>query len=147
MPNGNTSTQTTPPDGMGDGGVPDTRGDLRAANTAAQAFNNFTGIINDMVAFVLLMGLGMDGMPVNPWSGQQLITGFGSGVDPVTGMPLEGPWEAKDLAPVDLPALKGKVDEMAAQVTTAHKLARTVYHMLKYHVQYEELGALAFEQK
>lgn len=36
---------------------------------------------------------------------------------------------------------------MAAQVATAHKLARTVYHMLKYHVQYEELGALAFEQK
>jgi len=36
---------------------------------------------------------------------------------------------------------------MAAQVATAHKLARTVYHMLKYHVQYEELGAQAFEQK
>lgn len=42
---------------------------------------------------------------------------------------------------------RAKSGPMAAQVATAHKLARTVYHMLKYHVQYEELGALAFEQK
>ena len=34
-----------------------------------------------------------------------------------------------------------------AQVATAHKLARMVYHMLKEHVQYEDIGALAFEQK
>ena len=34
-----------------------------------------------------------------------------------------------------------------AQVATANKLARIVYHMLKYHVQYEEMGAEAFERK
>src|SRR5207248_3366336 len=34
-----------------------------------------------------------------------------------------------------------------AQVATAHKIARTVYHMLKYHVQYEDIGADGFEQK
>jgi len=36
---------------------------------------------------------------------------------------------------------------LLAQVATAHKLARTVYYMLKYHVQYEDIGAQAFEQK
>lgn len=34
-----------------------------------------------------------------------------------------------------------------AQVATAHKMARTVYHLLKYHVQYVDLGAEDFEQK
>lgn len=34
-----------------------------------------------------------------------------------------------------------------AQVATAHKLARLVYHLLKYHVSYTELGAQAYEQK
>jgi hypothetical protein len=34
-----------------------------------------------------------------------------------------------------------------AQVATAHKIARTVYHLLKYHVQYHDLGAEAYEQK
>ncbi len=34
-----------------------------------------------------------------------------------------------------------------AQAATAHKIARTVYHLLKYHVQYEELGAEGFGQK
>lgn len=34
-----------------------------------------------------------------------------------------------------------------AQVATAHKIARAVYHMLKYHVQYEDIGATNFEQK
>ena len=34
-----------------------------------------------------------------------------------------------------------------AQVATAHKIARTVYHLLKYHVPYVELGADGFEQK
>ena len=36
---------------------------------------------------------------------------------------------------------------MVAQVATAHKLARIAYYMLKYRVQYEEVGAQAFEQK
>ena len=34
-----------------------------------------------------------------------------------------------------------------AQVATAHKLARAVYHMLKYHVQYEDMGAETYERK
>ena len=34
-----------------------------------------------------------------------------------------------------------------AQVATAHKIARTVYHMLKFRVQYEDIGASNFEQK
>jgi transposase len=34
-----------------------------------------------------------------------------------------------------------------AQVATAHKIARIVYHLLKYHVQYEDLGVQGFEQK
>ena len=34
-----------------------------------------------------------------------------------------------------------------AQVATAHKLARTVYFLLKYHVQYIALGTQAYEQK
>jgi hypothetical protein len=33
---------------------------------------------------------------------------------------------------------------MFAQAVTAHKLARIVYHMLKYRVQYEDMGAEAF---
>jgi transposase len=34
-----------------------------------------------------------------------------------------------------------------AQVATAHKIARTVYHLLKYHVPYADIGAEGFEQK
>ncbi len=34
-----------------------------------------------------------------------------------------------------------------AQVATANKIARTVYHMLKYHVQYEDIGAEEFERR
>jgi transposase len=34
-----------------------------------------------------------------------------------------------------------------AQVATAHKIARTVYHLLKYRVQYVETGADVYEQK
>jgi hypothetical protein len=34
-----------------------------------------------------------------------------------------------------------------AQVATAHKIARTVYYLLKPHVQYIDIGAAAFEQK
>jgi transposase len=33
-----------------------------------------------------------------------------------------------------------------AQVATANKIARTVYHMLKFHVQYDDLGAAEFER-
>jgi len=34
-----------------------------------------------------------------------------------------------------------------AQVATAHKIARTVYYLLKHHVQYIDIGADGFEQK
>jgi len=34
-----------------------------------------------------------------------------------------------------------------AQVATANKIARTVYHMLKHHVQYEDIGAEEFERR
>ena len=34
-----------------------------------------------------------------------------------------------------------------AQVATANKIARTVYHMLKYHVQYQDLGAEEYERR
>lgn len=34
-----------------------------------------------------------------------------------------------------------------AQVATAHKIARTVYHLLKYRVPYADIGAEGFEQK
>jgi transposase len=34
-----------------------------------------------------------------------------------------------------------------AQVATANKIARTVYHMLKYHVQYEDIGGEEFERR
>jgi hypothetical protein len=34
-----------------------------------------------------------------------------------------------------------------AQVATANKIARTVYHLLKFHVQYEAMGADEFERR
>jgi hypothetical protein len=34
-----------------------------------------------------------------------------------------------------------------AQVATAHKMARTVFHLLKCHVQYADVGVEGFEQK
>jgi transposase len=34
-----------------------------------------------------------------------------------------------------------------APVATANKIARTVYHMLKYHVQYQDMGAEEFERR
>jgi hypothetical protein len=34
-----------------------------------------------------------------------------------------------------------------AQVATAHKIARAVYHLLKHHVQYVDLGAEVYQQK
>ena len=36
---------------------------------------------------------------------------------------------------------------MFAQVATAHKIARTIYHLLKFHVQYEDIGADGFAHK
>ena len=32
-------------------------------------------------------------------------------------------------------------------MATAHKIARTVYAMLKHRVQYHDMGAVAYEQK
>src|SRR5579859_476745 len=42
---------------------------------------------------------------------------------------------------------KSQGGPLHAQVATANKIARTVYHMLKYHVQYEDLGAEEFERR
>ena len=36
---------------------------------------------------------------------------------------------------------------MSALVATAHKIARTVYYMLKHRAQYCDIGAVAYEQK
>jgi hypothetical protein len=36
---------------------------------------------------------------------------------------------------------------MQALVATAHKIARTVYHLLKFKTPYQEIGANAYEQK
>lgn len=36
---------------------------------------------------------------------------------------------------------------MYAQVATANKIARIVYHLLKYHVQYEDIGTEEFERQ
>jgi hypothetical protein len=36
---------------------------------------------------------------------------------------------------------------MQALVATAYKIARTVYYMLKNHVQYHDIGAEAYEKK
>jgi transposase len=36
---------------------------------------------------------------------------------------------------------------MQAQVATAHKIARTVYHLLKDKTPYQEIGAAAYEHK
>jgi transposase len=32
-------------------------------------------------------------------------------------------------------------------VATAHKIARAVYHLLKFHVQYDAMGAEEFERR
>lgn len=42
---------------------------------------------------------------------------------------------------------RAQAGPMFAQVATAHKIARAVYHMLKYHFQYENIGATSFEQR
>jgi transposase len=40
---------------------------------------------------------------------------------------------------------RGQLGKMQAMVATAHKLARTVYHMLKYKTPYRELNAETYE--
>lgn len=42
---------------------------------------------------------------------------------------------------------KAHLGPMPALVATAHKIARTVYYMLKHRVQYHDMGAVAYEQK
>lgn len=42
---------------------------------------------------------------------------------------------------------KAHLGPMAALVATAHKIARTVYYMLKHRVQYQDMGAEAYEKK
>ncbi|MEP7286449.1 MAG: transposase [Chloroflexota bacterium] len=42
---------------------------------------------------------------------------------------------------------RAKGGPLYAQVATANKIARAVYHMLKFHVQYEDLGAEEFERQ
>ena len=42
---------------------------------------------------------------------------------------------------------RGQLGPMQALVATAHKIARTVYYMLKNRVQYHDIGAEAYEQK
>jgi transposase len=42
---------------------------------------------------------------------------------------------------------RSQLGPMQAQVATAHKIARTVYHLLKYKTPYQDSGAEAYEQK
>ena len=42
---------------------------------------------------------------------------------------------------------KAQLGPMQALVATAHKIARTVYHLLKYKTAYQDSGAEAYEQK
>jgi hypothetical protein len=42
---------------------------------------------------------------------------------------------------------RAQIGKMQALVATAHKIARTVYVMLKRRVQYEEIGAQGYDQK
>lgn len=42
---------------------------------------------------------------------------------------------------------RAQLGPMQALVATAYKIARTVYHMLKHHVQYRDIGAAAYEHK
>lgn len=43
--------------------------------------------------------------------------------------------------------LKGRLGPAQALVATAHKIARTVYHMLKNRVSYHDMGAAEYEQR
>jgi transposase len=42
---------------------------------------------------------------------------------------------------------RAQIGPMQALVATAHKIARTVYYMLKPRVQYHDIGAVAYEAK
>jgi hypothetical protein len=42
---------------------------------------------------------------------------------------------------------RAQLGPMQAQVATAHKIARTVYHLLKYKTAYHDIGAQAYEQQ
>jgi hypothetical protein len=42
---------------------------------------------------------------------------------------------------------RAQLGPMQAQVATAHKIARTVYHLLKFKTPYQDLGAKAYEQQ
>jgi transposase len=42
---------------------------------------------------------------------------------------------------------RAQLGPMQAQVATAHKIARTVYHLLKYKTPYQAIGAKAYEQQ
>jgi transposase len=43
--------------------------------------------------------------------------------------------------------MKGRLGPAQALVATAHKIARTVYHMLKHRVQYHDIGAAEYNQQ
>lgn len=43
--------------------------------------------------------------------------------------------------------LKGRLDKAQATVATAHAIARVVYRMLKYQVEYEKIAVEEYEQK
>ena len=43
--------------------------------------------------------------------------------------------------------LKGRLDKAQATVATAHAIARVVYRMLKYKVEYEKISVEEYEQK
>ena len=42
---------------------------------------------------------------------------------------------------------RAQLGPMQAQVATAHKIARTVYHLLKFKTAYQDIGATAYQQK
>jgi transposase len=42
---------------------------------------------------------------------------------------------------------RAQLGPMQAQVATAHKIARTVYHLLKYKTPYQDIGAKAYDQQ
>lgn len=43
--------------------------------------------------------------------------------------------------------LKARVGPAQAQVATAHKIARIVYHLLKFKVEYQQMSAQEYEQQ
>ncbi len=43
--------------------------------------------------------------------------------------------------------LKARIGPAQAQVATAHKIARIVYHLLKFKVEYQQMSADEYEQQ